>query len=128
MSPPYPLSPTRCWHYHFSYLDSGGDCGLGRCKRPAEARCLPPSQSPRLGSRMLNPLLDSHKKYKRVLDQWWGMCPQLHRDGRKKPKLTINPLLDFFFYHLLMCRLICNKNQAATLSTVFSSFSLKYCV
>lgn len=62
MSPPYPLSPTRCWRYHFSYLDSGGDCGLGRCKRPAEARCLPPFQSPRLGSRKLNPLLDSHIK------------------------------------------------------------------
>lgn len=60
MSPPYPLSPTRCWRYRFSYLDSGGDCGLGRCKRPAEARCLPPSQSPRLGSRKLNPLLDLH--------------------------------------------------------------------
>lgn len=59
-SPPYPLSPTRCWRYHFSYLDSGGDCGLGQCKRPAEAHCLPPSQSPHLGSRKLNPLLDSH--------------------------------------------------------------------
>lgn len=88
MSPPYPLSPTRCWRYHFSYLDSGGDCGLGRCKRPAEARCLPPSQSPRLGSRKLNPLLDSHmeklrkKKPKKTynegkgLDQWKrGVCP-----------------------------------------------------
>lgn len=62
--PPYPLSPTRCWRYHFSYLDFGGDCGLGRCKRPAEARCLPPFQSLRLGSRKLNPLLDSHtQKY-----------------------------------------------------------------
>lgn len=63
MSPPYPLSPTRCWRYHFSYLGSGGDCGLGRCKRPAEARCLPPSQSLRLGSRMLNPLLGFTQKY-----------------------------------------------------------------
>lgn len=60
MNPPYPLSPTRCWRYRFSYLDSGGDCGLGRCKRPAEARCLPPSLSLRLGSRKLNPLLVSH--------------------------------------------------------------------
>lgn len=59
-NPAYPLSPTRCWHYHFSYLDFGGDCGLGRCKRPAEARCLPPCRSPRLGSRRLNPLLNSH--------------------------------------------------------------------
>lgn len=64
MSPAYPQSPTRCWRYHFSYLDSGGDCGLGRCKRPAEARCLPLCQNPHLGLRMLNPLLDSHiQKY-----------------------------------------------------------------
>lgn len=60
MSPPYPLSPTRCWRYRFSYLDSDADCGLGRCKRPAEARCLPPCQSPHLGSRKWNPLWDSH--------------------------------------------------------------------
>lgn len=59
-NPAYPLSPTRCWRYRFSYLDFGGDCGWGRCKRPAEARCLPRCQSPRLGSRRLNPLLNSH--------------------------------------------------------------------
>lgn len=59
-NPAYPLSPTRCWRYRFSYLDFGGDCGWGRCKRPAEARCLPRCQSPHQGSRMLNPLLKLH--------------------------------------------------------------------
>lgn len=59
-SPAYPLSPTRCWRYRFSYLDFGGDCGWGRCKRPAEARCLPRCQSPHQGSRRLNPLLKLH--------------------------------------------------------------------
>lgn len=80
-NPAYPLSPTRCWRYRFSYLDFGGDCGLGRCKRPAEARCLPRCPSPRLGSRRLNPLLNSHIQTENDFPPWKKMlaevCPQV---------------------------------------------------
>lgn len=98
-SPPYPLSPTRCWRYHFSYLDSGADCGLGQCKRPAEAHCLPPSQSPRLGSRKLNPLLDSHKEYSSNEKESSGpvvgkLCPQvgitqMAEKGQREGKMNL---------------------------------------
>lgn len=114
--PAYPLSPTRCWRYHFSYLDSGGDCGLGRCKRPAEARCLPLCRSPRQGSRMLNPLLNSQIQKWNDFPRWKGrqnVCPQVsqvrpqmdrsedfwlngeQRTRRSSWTLTPSPLLRF---------------------------------
>lgn len=88
-TPAYPLSPTRCWRYRFSYPDFGGDCGLGRCKRPAEARCLPRCQSRRLGSKRLNPLLNSHIQTKNDFPRWEKCWQKLvlkcHRRAKLRP-------------------------------------------
>lgn len=87
-NPAYPLSPTRCWHYRFSYLDFGGDCGWGRCKKPSEARCLPRCQSPRLGSRRLNPLLNSHIHTENDSPRWKKKCwRRFVLESHKKAKL-----------------------------------------
>lgn len=89
-NPAYPLSPTRCWRYRFSYLDFGGDCGLGRCKRPAEARCLPRCQSPRLGSRRLNPLLNSHIQTENDFPLWKKCWRKFVLKSHRKAKLEGN--------------------------------------
>lgn len=86
-TPAYPLSPTRCWRYRFSYPDFGGDCGLGRCKRPAEARCLPRCQSRRLGSRRLNPLLNSHIQTKNDSPRWEKCWRKLVLKSHRRAKL-----------------------------------------
>ena len=85
-TPAYPLSPTRCWRYRFSYLDFGGDCGSGRCKRPAEARCRPRCQSLRLGSRRLNPLLNSHIQTENDFPRWKKCWRKFVLESQKKRK------------------------------------------